>query len=120
MLKIVRKVDLTSETPIEFGALREEISLDRILFAVCDANNISIQAVINKGRQKETITAVREYCYLAWLLTTPVNTLETIASEIGRTHAMVLYHKNKIIDWINIKSYNLADKLKTIENNLTG
>lgn len=119
-MKIVKKVNLINKIPIETSeGWFLNLKLSNILRVVCEFNEVTIPDVKNKiSKKQEVIIAVREYCYLAWKLTNPYISLAKIGEEINRSHSMVIHHKNKILDWNDIKSYNLAEKFELIENNL--
>ena len=125
-MKLVSEVNLTSENPIKVGKFNiiQTIKLSEILNAVCDVNNIDPFDVKRKRRFKNLITVRREYCYLAWKLTKLTernpygNSLSVIGAEIGKDHATVLHHKDKVLDWLKIHSYGLREKLEMIEAKL--
>ena len=126
-MKIVSEVNLTSENPIKVGKFNviHIIKLSVILNAVCEVNEVAAFDVKGKRRFNELMTARREYCYLAWKLTKLTernpygNSLSVIGAEIGKSHANVLHHKDKVIDWLEIQSYGLVEKLEMIEAKLS-
>ena len=101
-----------------------ESELARILRVVCEVNEVEIAAVKGKRRFQNLITSRREYCYLACVLTQfsvknpHGNSLAVIGAEIGKSHATVLHHKDKVLGWLKIHSYGLVEKLEMIEDKL--
>lgn len=125
-MKIVNEVNLTNKNPIKAGKFHiiKTIKLSEILNAVCEINNVCIFDVKSKRQFKELATVKREYCYIAWKLTSLTernpygNSLSKIGAEVGLDHAIVLYHKKVIINWLDLSTYNLKEKLELIEGKL--
>ena len=123
-MKIVTKVKLISNKPIETDSKVYFDLLDSILNVVCCENEVDVYDVKNKRRFEELMIARREYCYLACKLTqlsesNPYkNTTVKIGAKINIDHATVLYHKNKVECWLNIKGYLLKEKFEIIEQKL--
>jgi len=90
--------------------------LVKILRVICEINDVDIVDVKGKSRNKELVTARREYCYFTCNVSK--KSMEKIGAKINKDHATVLHHKNKMEGWLNIPGYNLKEKLELIENQL--
>ena len=121
--KEVTGVNLSNIETKELSKFKDSILL-RILKAVCETYDVDINVVKGKRRFQNLITVRREYCYLAWKLTRQTdknphgNSLSVIGAEIGKDHATVLHHKDKVLGWLKIHSYGLVEKLEMIEAKL--
>jgi chromosomal replication initiation ATPase DnaA len=90
--------------------------LVKILRVICEINDVDIVDVKGKSRNKELVTARREYCYFAYNVSK--KSMKKIGAKINKDHATVLHHKNKMEGWLNIPGYNLKEKFELIENQL--
>ena len=117
--------DRINDTDIEYILqIESEDELFKILRATCNVNSVLISDVKGERKFEYLMMARREYCYLACELTQKTmlrpngKSLAQIGAEINKDHATVLYHKRKIITWLNIPAYNLKEKLELIKKAL--
>ena len=113
-MKIVTFINLPI---IETAEIAIKKSLNDILKAVCQENNVLISDVRKKNKKNLFVKPRREYCYLSCIYSG--KTLESIGKEVSLKYCDVIYHRDVIIKWLTIPAYNLLEKFDSIKKRLS-
>lgn len=112
-MKIVTFINLPI---IETSEVLMKKSLNDILKAVCQENDVFILDVRKKSKKNKFVKPRREYCYLSCIYSG--ETLESIGKGVSLKHCDVIYHRDVIIKWLTIPAYNLVEKIDSIKERL--
>lgn len=76
------------------------ISIDQIINAVCEAFNVKESELFSKRRLPEYVEPRRMICFLNSYY--GVMTLQQLGRKLGMDHTSIIYHRNKIKEFIFI------------------